>query len=110
GLHKLPVFLHELTPTMAALGQASVAQTPSLEDLNASAGQLTRLFKDIPPFSKATRTGLNTLADASRAGRPALQASKPMIAQLGQAVAHLPELSNNLAIVLEHLGDRRFAV
>jgi virulence factor Mce-like protein len=110
SLQKLPTFLHELTPTMAALGQAADAQTPSLQNLNASAGQLTRLFKDIPPFSKATQTGLGTLADASRAGRPALQAAKPTIAQLGQAVAHMPELANNLAIVLDHLGDRRFAV
>jgi virulence factor Mce-like protein len=110
SLQKLPTFLHELTPTMAALGQAADANTPSLEDLNASAGQLTRLFTDVPPFAKASRTGLRTLANASQAGRPALKAAKPTVAQLGKAVVHMPELANNLAIVLEHLGDRKFAV
>jgi ABC-type transporter Mla subunit MlaD len=110
SLRRLPAFLRELTPTMAALGQASDAQTPALRDLDASAGQLTRLLENVPPFSKASRTGLRTLADASRTGRPALKAAKPTIAQLGQAVAHMPEVANNLAIVLEHLGDRTFAV
>jgi ABC-type transporter Mla subunit MlaD len=110
SLRRLPGFLRELTPTMAALGQASDAQTPSLQDLNASAGQLTRLFKDIPPFAKASQTGFRTLATASRSGRPALQAAKPTIAQLGQAVAHMPEVASNLAIILEHMNDRKFAV
>jgi ABC-type transporter Mla subunit MlaD len=110
SLRRLPGLLHELTPTMASLGQAADAQTPALQDLDASATQLTRLFENVPPFSKATRTGLRTLADASRKGRPAMRAAAPTIAQLGQATAHMPELANNLAIVLAHLGDRRFAV
>jgi virulence factor Mce-like protein len=110
SLHRLPGFLHELTPTMASLGRASDAQTPAFQDLNAAAPQLTRFFRNLPPFSKATQTGLRTLADASRAGRPAIRASHPTIAQLGKVTAHLPELASNLAIVLEHMGDRRFAV
>jgi ABC-type transporter Mla subunit MlaD len=110
SLRRLPGFLRELTPTMASLGQAADAQTPALQNLDASATQLTRLFENVPPFSKATRTGLQTLADASRKGRPAMKAARPTIAQLGQATAHMPELANNLAIVLAHLGDRRFAV
>src|SRR4051794_24127253 len=110
SLQRLPRFLSELTPTMAALGQATDANTPSLQDLNASAGQLTRLFEDVPPFSKASQTGFSTLASASRKGRPALAAAKPTIAQLGQAAAHMPEVANNLAIILAHLNDRKFAV
>ena len=110
SLRRLPTFLRELTPTMAALGQASDAQTPSLEDLNASAGQLTRLFENVPPFAKASQTGFRTLAKASRSGRPAMAAAKPTVAQLGQAVAHMPEVANNLAIVLEHMNNRKFAV
>jgi phospholipid/cholesterol/gamma-HCH transport system substrate-binding protein len=110
SLQKLPTFLNELTPTMAALGQAADANTPSLVDLNASAGQLTRLFKNVPPFAKASQTGFRTLADASDQGRPALAAAKPTVAELAQAVAHLPEVANNLAIILAHLNDRKFAV
>src|SRR3954454_1223933 len=104
SLRRLPGFLRELTPTMAALGQASDAQTPSLQNLNASAGQLTRLFEDVPPFAKASQTGFRTLANASRSGRPALEASKPTIAELGEAAAHMPEVASNLAIILEHLN------
>jgi ABC-type transporter Mla subunit MlaD len=110
SLRRLPGFLREMRPTMTALGQAAEAQTPALQDLDAAAAQLTRLFEDLPPFAKATRTGLSSLADASRKGRPAIKASKPTIAQLGAAVAQLPEVSGNLAIVLAHLADRRFAV
>src|SRR5215212_11914875 len=36
GLQRLPTFLRELRPTMAALGGAADANTPALENLNAS--------------------------------------------------------------------------
>jgi ABC-type transporter Mla subunit MlaD len=110
SLQKLPTFLNELTPTMAALGRAADTNTPSLQNLNASAGQLATLFRNVPSFADASLTGLKSLAKASRSGRPALRASKPTIALLGQASAHIPEVANNLAIVLKHMGDRRFAV
>jgi len=110
SLQRLPTFLRELTPTMASLGSAVDAQTPALENLNASAGQLTRFLEQIPPFSKATRTSLSSLADASRRGRPAIKAAAPTVKELGRAAADMPELAGNLAIVLEHLGDRRNAV
>jgi virulence factor Mce-like protein len=110
SLARLPGFLREMTPTMAALGEAADAQTPALQNLDAASGQLARLLTNIPDFADATRVSLRSLADASRTGRPAIRAAKPTIEQLGAAVAHMPELSNNLAIVLEHLGDRRFAV
>jgi virulence factor Mce-like protein len=110
SLARLPGFLREMTPTMAALGDAAQEQTPALENLDAASGQLARLFTNIPSFADATRTSLRSLAEASRTGRPAIKAARPTIRQLGEAVAHMPEVSNNLAIVLEHLGDRRFAV
>jgi hypothetical protein len=106
----LPTFLRELRPTMASLGSAADAQTPALENLNASAGQLTRLFENVPAFAKSSRSALKTLGDASRRGRPALVAARPTVAQLGEATAKMPEVANNLAIILEHLGDRRNAV
>jgi ABC-type transporter Mla subunit MlaD len=110
SLRRLPTFLRELRPTMASLGAAADAQTPALENLNASAGQLTRLFENVPAFAKSSRSALKTLADASRRGRPALAAARPTVAQLGEATAKMPEVANNLAIILEHLGDRRNAV
>jgi ABC-type transporter Mla subunit MlaD len=110
SLQRLPTFLRELTPTMASLGQAADANTPSLADLDASAGQLTRLFKDVPPFAEASQVSFRSLAKASRRGRPAIRAAEPTIQQLGQAVAHMPEVASNLAIILEHMNDRKFAV
>jgi ABC-type transporter Mla subunit MlaD len=110
SLRRLPTFLTELRTTMASLGTAADAQTPALENLNASAAQLTRLFENVPAFAKSSRSALKTLGDASRRGRPALAAAKPTIAQLGEATAKMPEVANNLAIILEHLGDRRNAV
>src|SRR5205823_6657926 len=40
GFRKLPGFLEQLRPTMAALGAAADQQTPALQKLSASSGQL----------------------------------------------------------------------
>src|SRR5919112_1346036 len=47
GLQRLPTFLRELRPTMAALGDASEAQTPALQNLNASADQLATFLEQL---------------------------------------------------------------
>src|SRR4051794_25543918 len=47
GLRRLPTFLRELRPPMAALGDASEAQTPALQNLNASAGQLATFLQNL---------------------------------------------------------------
>ena len=110
GLARLPTFLRELRPTMAALGGASEAQTPSLRNLNASAGQLTDFLQNLEPFSKSTQVNMRSLAEASRKGRPAVRAARPLVGELASATDDAPELANNLGIVLEHLDDRKFAV
>ncbi|HET9738496.1 MAG TPA: MlaD family protein [Solirubrobacteraceae bacterium] len=110
SLRRLPGFLRELEPTMAKLGAAADAQSPALEDLNASAGQLARLLENLPEFSDASRTSLTSLAEMSRKGRPALRAAKPTIAELERFAAKTPELANNLDLVLRDLDDRKRAV
>jgi virulence factor Mce-like protein len=110
SLRRLPGFLRELEPTMAKLGAAADAQSPALEDLNASATQLARLLENLPDFSDATRTSLTSLAEASRKGRPALKAAKPTIAELERFSTKTPELANNLDFVLRDLDDRKRAV
>jgi virulence factor Mce-like protein len=110
SLRRLPTFLRELKPTMAALGGAAEAQTPALRNLNASAGQLTRLLEGLAPFADASKENFTSLAEAARAGRPAVRAATPVVAELNRATQKLPELSGNSAIVLEHLDDRRNAV
>jgi ABC-type transporter Mla subunit MlaD len=110
GLRKLPDFLRELRPTMAELGNVAVAQQPSLRDLNASAGELERLFTNLKPFAQSTQVNLRSLGRAAREGDPAVRAAKPVIAELDRFTTRTPELANNLAIVLRDLDDRNRAV
>lgn len=110
GLHRLPTFLRELRPTMAALGQTADASTPYLRDLNASAGQLTRFLDNLGPFSESTRVNVRTLAKTADVGRPAIRSARPTVAELTKTTEKAPELANNLEIVLRDLDDRNRAV
>ena len=110
GLRRLPTFLRELRPTMDALGDSSEAQTPALQNLNASADQLATFLENLKPLSESTQVNLRSLAEASRKGRPAVKAAHPVVAELSAATQHAPELANNSAIVFEHLNDRKNAV
>src|SRR5215210_7933470 len=110
GLQRLPTFLRELRPTMDALGDASEAQVPALQNLNASAGQLATFLQNLKPLSESTQVNLRSLAEASRTGRPAVKAAQPVVAELDKATEKAPELANNSAMVFEHLNDRKHAV
>src|SRR5918995_2136095 len=110
GLRRLPTFLRELRPTMDALGDASEAQTPALQNLNASAGQLTTFLENLEPLAESTQVNLRSLAEASEKGRPAVKVAQPVVAELNKATKQAPELANNAAVVFEHLNDRKNAV
>jgi hypothetical protein len=110
GLHKLPTFLRELRPTMAELGRAVDAQTPSLQDLDASSQQLEHLFTHLGPFADSSRVNLRSLADAAIIGDRAAKHATPVVDELNNFSRHVPELGNNLAIVLKDLDNRKRAV
>src|SRR3954447_9637334 len=110
GFRKLPGFLEQLRPTMAALGAAADQQTPALQKLSANADQLTTLFKNLGPFAKASRPAFRALGDASKTGDRAVKAAGPVVSQLNTFSTGAPELGKNLAIVLEHLDSRDHAV
>ena len=110
GLQRLPTFLAELKPTMAALGESADTNTPVLQNLNASAGQLATFLRQLKPLSESTQVNLRSLAAASRKGRPAVKAAQPVVAELSKGTKKAPELANNSAIVFEHLNDRKHAV
>jgi len=110
GFRRLPGFLRRLTPTMAALGQASDAQAGALTDLRASARGLERLFANLKPFADASTPAFKALGGAAEVGRDAVRDARPVAKQLQRFGAGTPELAKNLAIVLEHLDDRDFAV
>jgi ABC-type transporter Mla subunit MlaD len=125
---KLPGFLEALRPNMVALGRVADEQTPALQDLNASAKQLTRFFNNLGPFADASRPSLRSLGDASVAGDQAVKAGRTSINLLKQFASgpggpkpancspsalctnNLPELSKNLAAILHDLDDRGRAV
>ena len=102
---QLPRFLRELRPTLAALEDASAAQEPALRGLTANATRLRGLFSAVERFNVASRPAIRTLADASKAGRSAVLAARPRIAELAGAARPLPELAKNAAITLEHIED-----
>ncbi len=111
GFRRLPGFLDELKPTMVALGQTADAQTPALQDLRASAGQLTEfLGKRLGPFADASRPAVTALGKASTTGRGALGPLAPVVTQLQKSTRGAPELAKNLAITLEHLDDPKNAL
>ncbi len=79
GFRKLPGFLEQLRPTMAALGAAADQQAPALAKLGANADQLTRLFNNLGPFAKASRPAFQALGEASKTGDKAVKAARPVV-------------------------------
>lgn len=109
-LHRLPAFFRELGPTMAALGDAAVANTPALQDLQNNATQLRRLFDNLGPLANAGRPAFKALSNTADTGRQAIKAAGPTIALLNTLSTNVPELSQNLRIILQHLDNRQNAV
>jgi hypothetical protein len=109
GFRRLPGFLRELRPTMTELGETVDEQGPALRNLSASAGQIERLFDNLVPFAEASRPGIDALGESSKAGREAVRTATPTVAELDRYSRGVPELGRNLAIILEHLDDRRFS-
>lgn len=103
---KLPVFLEELRPTMARLGEAAAEQTPLFRDLRTSASELERFTRTVGPFSDASLPSLRTLGDAARIGRRALTKGKDEIAELERFGENVQPVSNQLANLLWDLDDR----
>jgi virulence factor Mce-like protein len=110
GLRELPGFLEQLAPTMQSLGHVADDQRTALHELDASSGELTELFDALGPFADASRPAFQSLGQASKTGDRAVKAAPPVISQLAAFSKGTPELGRNLAIVLEHLDDRKHAV
>jgi virulence factor Mce-like protein len=120
-LHRFPGLLEQLKPAMAKLGAAADTNTPVLQNLNASAGQLKRLFTNLAPcssphtgnqcgFANASLPALQSLGQASITGKQAVQAATPTVALLNKFAQPVPELAQNLSIVLADLDNRDRAV
>ncbi len=104
---RLPAFLQQLRPTLAKLGAAADAQDPVLVNLHAAASNLDKFFHLLVPFSHESVPALRSLGKASVTGRSAVKAAGPTVTDLNQFASHkLPDLSQNLAIVLHDLNTR----
>ena len=110
GFQELPGFLEQLQPTMKALGTVADDQSSALRNLDASSQRLTDFFNQLGPFADASRPAFRSLGEASKTGDRAVKAAPPVISQLAKFSKGTPELGKNLAIVLEHLDDRKYAV
>jgi ABC-type transporter Mla subunit MlaD len=101
----LPKFLAELKPTMVRLGSFSDEFTPVLNDLNAAAPSINRLFKELGPFSQAGIPALKTLGDAADVGRPALVEAKPIIDDLKSLTDEAAPVAKDLSGLATSLRD-----
>src|SRR5207302_3807780 len=99
--------LEELRPAMAKLGAAADAQDPVYTNLNAASSNLKRFFADLVPFSHESVPSLQSLGQASAVGKPAVHDAGPAVAHLNQFAKPLPELAQNLGIVLQALDSRK---
>ncbi len=110
NFRKLPDFLEQLTPTMAALGEVAREQRPVLVDLDASAGELRRFFDDTAEFATVSRPAVRALGDAAVPGLEAVRAAGPNVRELRRYARPTPDLARNLRIVLEDFDDPSRAV
>src|SRR6185436_15991894 len=85
-------------------------QTPALQNLDASAHRITDFFDRLEPFAEASRPAIRSLGQASVTGDQAAKAAGPTVALLNGVAQGTPEVSKDLAMILGHLDDRRYAI
>jgi ABC-type transporter Mla subunit MlaD len=109
-VHRLPGFLHELTPTLRELGIAATGLTPALADLRLASPGLTTLLKRLGPFADSARPAVRGLGKASKTGSVAVRAARSTVKQLRNLGSVSTEPLRNLRFVLEDVDDRDRAV
>ena len=110
NFQKLPTFVRELRPTMAALGEAAVEQRPVLVDLSAAAQDLVRFLDNSAEFAEVARPSIRALGEAAPVGREAVRAALPNTRELRRYARPTTDLAGNLRITLEDFADPERAV
>jgi ABC-type transporter Mla subunit MlaD len=110
NFQKLPTFVRELRPTMAALGEAAVEQRPVLVDLSAAAQDLERFLDNSGEFAEVARPSIRALGEAAPVGREAVRAALPNTRELRRYARPITDLGPNLRITLEDFADPARAV
>jgi ABC-type transporter Mla subunit MlaD len=106
GWQKLPTFLSELKPTMARLNDLTTQQRPLLADLQRAAPSLNTFFKELGPFSEASRPAFRSLGDMSKAGLTAVRDSTDEIKTLRQFAQDAPAVGKPLRQFLQVADNR----
>ncbi len=95
---------------MKELGNVADDQGATLAKLDAQSKNLTETFNLLGPFADASRPAFRSLGKASETGDKAVKDAPATVRQLAAFAKGTPELGTNLALVLEHLDDRKFAI
>ncbi len=96
GIQRLPGFLRELRPLMADLEGFADQGAPVARDLRIAGPDISRLIRQIGPFSSAATPALVSLGKATVTGRPALIETRPLIQDLASFAKQAKPVSTNL--------------
>jgi phospholipid/cholesterol/gamma-HCH transport system substrate-binding protein len=96
SIARLPRFLRETRGLMSDLGGLADQATPVTRDLHHSAPAVSRLIRNLGPFSQAARPAIRSLGRATVRGRPALIRTRPLIRDLGRFGRSARPLTTNL--------------
>ena len=96
SLRLLPATLRELRPLMADLEGFADQATPVATDLRAAAPDVSRLVRELGPFSDAARPAIRSLGRATVRGRPALIRALPLVKDLRRFARNSRPVSTNL--------------
>lgn len=96
GIARLPRFLRALRPLMADLEAFAGQATPVARDLRVAAPDVSRLIRQLGPFSRAATPSLVSLGEATETGRPALLRTRPLIRDLGAFAREARPVASNL--------------
>lgn len=106
GFQRLPGFLQQLSPYMVSLGNVADEQIPLLADLRTASGDLEQFFRELGPFSEASRPALRSLGETSVIGEKALDVSRDEVRDLLALSGPANKLSTPLRQLLVSLDDR----
>lgn len=105
NFERLPGFLRELRPTMAAFSGLADQATPALNSLGSQSQAINSTFERFGPFSKAATPALESLGDFADRGRQLFPEIRPLVGQLNQLGRPLRPASNDLAKLFNSVDD-----
>jgi virulence factor Mce-like protein len=110
GLRRLPVFLDELRPTMARLGELADEQTPLLADLQRGAPSLDTFLTRAGPFAEAASPAIDSLGEAAAVGNRAVRKGRAEMRELRALASEAHPFARPLRQFLQSADERRRAI